>query len=92
MNTMDVVKSVMKSRHFSNKALAEKLGYKNPSGVTNRLNSKNMGVDTLLKMCDVLGCEIVIKSKLSDKQSWVLDGKDEVKSVSDEEAKALIER
>lgn len=71
----DVVESAMKVRGMSMAVLAEKLGYATPSGVSQRLYGKqDMRVDTLAKFLKALDCKIVIKSNLSDKTVWVIDG------------------
>lgn len=71
----EVVVKAMKLRGMSSPVLAEKLGYATPSGVTQRLYCKqDMRVDTLAKFLKALDCKIVIKSNLSDKTVWVIDG------------------
>lgn len=89
MTAKEVVKSVMKSRHFTYVTIAEKLGYQRGSNVSNMVNRGNMTIDTLLKILDTMGCELVVKSKLSDKQAWVVDNKPEIKTVSDKEEEEL---
>ena len=74
----EVVASAMKLRGMSMAVLAKKLGYATPSGVSQRLYCKeDMRVDTLAKFLKALDCKIVIKSNLSDKTVWVIDGEDE---------------
>ena len=87
MTTTEVVKQVMKTRNFTNQTLADKLGYKYASGVSERFRS-DMRVSTLLKMLDTMGCELVVRSKLSDKGQWVIDGKDD--KISPEEQRELL--
>lgn len=71
----DVVRSAMDLRGMSLAVLAEKLGYATPSGVSQRLYCKqDMRVDTLAKFLKALDCKIVVKSNLSDKTVWVIDG------------------
>ena len=79
MNSKDTVKAIMKMRGHSYRTLAQKLGYvaQNgdvlPTGIANRLSgAQEMRVDTLIKLLEALDCELVIKSKTTDKQEWVI--------------------
>lgn len=87
MTTNEVVRQVMNSRNFTNQILATKLGYKHPSGVSERFRS-DMRVSILLKMLDTMECELVVRSKLSDKGEWVIDGEDG--KISPEEQEKLL--
>ena len=71
MTIKEVIRSIMDSRGFSNSTLAEKMGYKTPTGISERLRG-NMRVDVLLKMLDSMDCELVVRSKLADKSQWVI--------------------
>lgn len=73
MNEIEIVKALMKSKGYSGKLLAEKLGYNTPSAVTNRLMSKTMTVEMLIKLLDAMDCELVIKDKTGEKRSFVVD-------------------
>lgn len=76
----EVVEYAMKLRGMSSPVLAKKLGYATTSGVTERLYGKqDMRCDTLAKFLEALDCEIIIKSKLSDKTVWKVDGHSEEK-------------
>jgi hypothetical protein len=71
----EVVSKAMKLRGMSTPVLAEKLGYATTSGVSQRLYCKqDMRVDTLAKFLKELDCKIIVKSNLSDKTVWVIDG------------------
>jgi transcriptional regulator with XRE-family HTH domain len=63
----------MKAKGFSGKTLAEKLGYNTPSAVTNRLQSKTMTVEKLVELLEAMDCELIIKNKVGDKDSYVVD-------------------
>ena len=73
MNEIEIVKTMMKIKGASGAILAEKLGYNTPSGVTNRLQSKTMTVEKLIELLDALDCELVIKHKMGDKETFVVD-------------------
>ena len=71
----EVVSMAMKLRGMSAPVLAGKLGYATTSGVSQRLYCKqDMRVDTLAKFLKELDCKIIVKSNLSDKTVWVIDG------------------
>ena len=85
MNSKDTVKEIMKVRGHNLRTLAGKLGYvsKNgdvlPTGVAERLRgTSEMRVDTLVKFLEALDCELVIRSKTTDKLEWevTLDDKE----------------
>lgn len=85
MNEIEVVKTVMKAKGFSGKTLAEKIkGDKDAlaSYVTNRLQSKTMTVEKLLELLDAMDCELIIRDKIGDKSSYVVDndGRNTVKN------------
>ena len=75
MNSKQIVAEVMNLRGWSQKKLAEKLGYATVTGVANRLNGKNtkdMNVDTLVKFLSLMECEVVVRSTTKDKQEWII--------------------
>ena len=68
-----IIKMIMLLRGFTNGTLAEKCGYTSPSGVSNVINREySMKVENLLKFMDAMDCEVVIRSKLADKNEWVI--------------------
>lgn len=78
MKVGEIVRSIVKDRDVSYKTVADKLGYKHASAVSNRLDDKrSIQVDNLINILKELDCELVIRStKKSDKREWVL-GKDD---------------
>ena len=82
MNEIEVVKTLMRAKGVSNKLLAEKLEYNTPSAVSNRLQGKTLTVEMLVKLLSAMDCELVIRNKVGDKESFVVDNenRNEVKS------------
>ena len=81
MNAKQIVAEVMNMRGWSQKKLAEKLGYATVTGVANRLNDKtvkSMNVNTLVQFLSLMECEVVVRSTTKDKKEWIitLDEKD----------------
>lgn len=75
MNAKQIVAEVMNIRGWSQKKLADKLGYATVTGVANRLNGKNtkdMNVETLVKFLSLMECEVVVRSTTKDKKEWVV--------------------
>lgn len=78
MNEIQIVKMLMKEKGKSSRYIAEELYGEGtlPSKVSNRLQSKTMNVETLIRMLDVLECELVIRDKVGAKKSYVVDNED----------------
>ena len=75
MTAKEIVKEIMKMRGYTLEILRGKLGYKGVTAVANRLNdkaTKDMSVDTLVKFAAAMDCEVVVRSKTTDKQEWVV--------------------
>lgn len=73
MNEIEIVKALMKAKGVSGAVLAEKLGYKTPSAVTNRLQSKTMTVEVLVNLLAAMDCELVIKNKVGGKETFTVE-------------------
>lgn len=73
MNEIEIVKALMKAKGVSGAVLAEKLGFNTPSAVTNRLQSKTMTVEVLIRLLDAMDCELVIKNKVGNKEVFTVD-------------------
>ena len=75
MNSKQVVSEVMEMRGWSQKMLAEKMGYATVTGVANRLNgksTKDMNVTTLVQFLALMNCDVVVRSRTKDKKEWVI--------------------
>lgn len=73
MNEIEIVKALMKAKGMSGAVLADKMGFNTASAVTNRLQSKTMTVEVLVRLLDAMDCELVIKNKVGDKEVFVVD-------------------
>lgn len=82
MNEIKILKALMKAKGMSGATLAEKLGFNTASAVTNRLQSKTMTVEVLIRLLDAMDCELVIKNKVGGKETYVVtnDDRSEVKN------------
>lgn len=77
MKVGEIVKSIFKDRNVSYLKVAQALGYKHASAVSNRLDDKrSLQVDTLINILNELDCELVIRSTTKDKSEWVIGKED----------------
>lgn len=73
MNSKKIVKEAMKQRGYTYEYLANKVGLKTVSSVSERLRgTKEMRVDTLVKFLTEMDYELVIRSTTKDKAEWVV--------------------
>jgi len=72
MNAREIISTIMKEKGESNGTLSTKLGYKHPSGVSERLRGKK-GIrdDLIVSFLEAMNCELVIRDK-ETKQEWVV--------------------
>lgn len=76
MVASDVVKEILIKRGWSQNKLAEEAGFKSQSNITGILNrNSSMRVDSLVRMAEATGCEVVIRDMMGSRQEWrVTDG------------------
>ena len=74
VNEKDIVKEAMKTLGWNQTKLAEAVGYKTQSAISNRLTGNSMRVDTFVKMLSAMGYEIVVKSTSpqKNKNQWTI--------------------
>ena len=79
MKGTSVVREIMRESGVTQQEMSERMGYSHQSGLSGRLNSQRLGLDKLVEMLDVLGYELVARSK-ADKSApeyVVTDGVEE---------------
>lgn len=69
MNLKETLNKLIKDNKKSHASLAELIGRKNPTFISNMVSRGNCNVDTLLEITDVLGYEIVIKPKSGENKA-----------------------
>ena len=74
MNEIEIVKTLLNTKGWSFKFLAEKIGKKTGSVVGNRLSGRSMTAEALVEMLDAMDCELVVKPKPGSgiKESFVI--------------------
>lgn len=71
MTTTDIIKEILAERRWSRRKLAEEMGLKRESNVGVYLDrGSNLRIDTLVKIADAMGCEIVIRDKFGSNKEW----------------------
>lgn len=60
MEFKDAMKEIFKDNGYSQSAMAEALGYKHQSGMSQQLRNNNMSIKVLLKILKILRYEIRI--------------------------------
>lgn len=75
MKPNEIIKSIMKLRGHTFASLAEKMNKSTPSAISNVLSRENgMRTDKFLELVEAMDCEVIVKSKLSDKTEWRVTG------------------
>ena len=74
MNEKEVLREALKSCGWTQTTLAEKMGYSSQSSISGRLTGNSLRVDTFVRMLDVMGYEVVVRSKSPkvNPNKWVL--------------------
>lgn len=84
MNAPDTIRSIMNYKGYSIKLLAEKMKYKSPSGISERLRAPRISLDTFCQMMEAMGCEVIVRDtaaneqvgKLKKKKEWDIELKE----------------
>ena len=62
MKETQIIEEAMKTCGWTQKTLAEKMGYTAQSCVASRLRGNSMRVDTFVKMLSLMGYKVVVES------------------------------
>ena len=78
MNFKDALNKLIKDNKKSHASLAEMIGRKNPTFISNMVSRGNCNIDTLLDIAEALEYDIVLKPKGNFGSAMVLtkDGED----------------
>ena len=67
-----IAKDVLAASGISQKKLADKMGLKAQQAVFNLLNAKNgMRTDNFVKMMNILGYDVIVRDRVTDKETLV---------------------
>lgn len=81
MNEINIVKKLSKDKKMSYAIIADKAGFATPSGVSNRLAGRSMTVEVLIQILEAMDCELIIRNKIGDKETYLVDNDDRKGSV-----------
>ena len=71
-NLQDVLKAILTDRNWTYKEFGKRLGL-SLQAVSDKINKRSsMSVAMLIKYCEAMDCEVVVRSKLSDRSEWVI--------------------
>lgn len=87
MNEKDIIREAMVSCGWNQEILAQKVGYKTQSAISNRLSGKSMRVDTFVKLLAAMGYEVMVRSTSpnTNKNKWVIDYDSENNGIDSDE-------
>ena len=69
MNFNEALKKLIKDNNKSYGSMAEMIGRKTPTFISDIIMRNNCNIDTLLEITDALGYEIIIKPKSGDNKA-----------------------
>lgn len=69
MKINEAIKLAMKNQKTTQQQLADRIGAKSQSVISERLKMKNLSADTILEMLDAIGYELVIQEKKRGRRS-----------------------
>lgn len=68
MNANQTVRHAMSKKGLTQKALADKLGMKNQSGISEKLRSTSMGVESFIKLMNGCGYDIIARDRWTQEE------------------------
>lgn len=72
-NIKAIIKSAMANRSYTQAALAKEAGWKNQSSLSTAINRDNPSVETLIRVFDAMGYDIIIKDRKNQTTSWKIE-------------------
>lgn len=72
-NIKAIIKSAMANRNYTQAALAKDAGWKNQSSLSTAINRDNPSLETIVRIMDAMGYDIVIKDRKNQTTSWPIE-------------------
>lgn len=74
-NAPELIKRAMKTRGYTQQMMADELGYARANGVGMAISGRNMRIDILVRMLDVLGFDVIVKDRNGSNRenAWKLE-------------------
>lgn len=76
-NIKAIIKSAMANRNYTQAALAKDAGWSNQSSLSTAINRDNPSLETILRIMDAMGYDVVIKDRKNQTTSWTIAREDE---------------
>lgn len=76
-NIKAIIKSAMANRNYTQAALAKDAGWSNQSSLSTAINRDNPSLETILRIMDAMGYDVVIKDRKNQTTSWTISREDE---------------
>lgn len=76
-NIKAIIKSAMANRNYTQAALAKDAGWANQSSLSTAINRDNPSLETILRIMDTMGYDIIIKDRKNQTTSWTIAREDE---------------
>lgn len=72
----DIIRKCIKERQWTQQDLAEAMGYSSQGSVGQMLSRPSMRVDTLVKVLDILGYDLIVKDRgeITKPTEWTVGG------------------
>lgn len=71
-NIKTIIKSAMANRNYTQAALAKDAGWNNQSSLSTAINRENPSLETILRIMDAMGYDVVIKDRKNQTTSWTI--------------------
>ena len=80
MNEKEAIKTIMKEKKVNQATMATKLGYSGQGAVSRLLSdvTKTMTVSTMTDMLNVLGCDVIIRDRVNNKEYVIFESESEI--------------
>lgn len=73
MNTQETIAQIMREKGVTRQWMAEKMGHKHASAITEKLRNPNgFRTDFLVQMLELMNCELVVRSRTKEHREWVI--------------------
>lgn len=71
-NIKTIVGSAMRNRNYTQAVLAKEAGWKNQSSLSTAINRDNPSLETIFRIFNTMGYDIIIKDRKNQTTSWTL--------------------
>lgn len=72
-NIKTIIKTAMANRNYTQAALAKDAGWKNQSSLSTAINRDNPSLETILRIMDAMGYDVVIKDRKNQTTWWPIE-------------------